>query len=552
MRLHGKIYLILMYDRHFVASSLQRYDVTTRQQQLARLTPPKLLELAYLCALLEQHPHGQPVPSSHKYEAIRKFIEDAVHVVPFESILYAIASGSDDVASLCFKALKALLNSGSGFNLPASYLMLHGLNYARERFASGLPLPILQKMEAEAKEQLPYLATATGLSSLAINTEEVTLTIQPRYLNTSLPSSTQKGIATMKLEELKSANIAIAPVNTEKHIFFRRLHRQLVQQADEMVAKGNFEDTVCGKDINLLYSISQTSFQQDIPFLQSPIETLLAGRKELIGLATAVKNEMAKSSEGAPMLQAKTQQPIARSQHNQMMLETVNCIRKKELATCTSLLGGFMEQQEIDIPLVKSQRDPSEVLQLSAAATVGVWALFSLNYPDVQPMLAKCQGDQLLVKIEDYIRGIYTGDHLAPEDSQYAAKLQFIVQGITKTVTCNSQYISYSLERQLTEVCKERKIDASIPLSTLLSKWGKLFKENILSLVLQSHRPLIARWLKWALMIHDLREELAKYTAVGVAGLVNSGKSVLVSSLFGIKVVIIDMDTISNVMVPNN
>ena len=533
--------LILMYDRHFVVSSLQRYDVTTRQQQLARLTPPKLLELAYLCALLEQHPHGQPVPSSHKYEAIRKFIEDAVHVVPFESILYAIASSSDDVASLCFEALKALLHSGSGFNLPPSRLMVAGLRYASDRFESGLPLPILQKMKAKADEQLPYLATGTAFSSLTINTDEVTFTMQPRYLNTFLPSSTQKGIATMKLEELKSANIVIAPVHTEKNIFLGRLNHQLGKQVEEMAIKGIQIDTVCGKDINLLYSISQTSCQQDIPFLKSPIETLLAGRKELIGLATAVKNEMAKSSEGAPMLPVKTEQPIARSQYNQMMLETVNCIRKKELATCTSLLGGFMEQQEIDIPLVKSQRDPSEVLQLSAAATVGVWALFSLNYPDVQPMLAKCQGDQLLVKIEDYIRGIYTGDHLAPEDSQYAAKLQFIVQGITKTVTCNSQYISYSLERQLTEVCKERKIDASISLSTLLSKWGKLFKQNILSLIVQSYRPLIARWLKWALMIHDLREELAKYTAVGVAGLVNSGKSVLVSSLFGIKVVILQI-----------
>ena len=531
---------------------LQRYDVTTRQQQLARLTPSKLLELAYLCALLEQHPHGQPEPSSHKYEAIRKFIEDAVHVVPFESILYAIASSSDDVASLCFEALKALLYSG--FNLPPSDLMIQGLRYASDRFASGLPLPILQKMSAKAEEQLPHTKRATHilLCSLAVNTEEVTFTTQPRSLNTFLPSSTQKGTATMKLEELKSANIAVAPVHTEKEKFLRRLNQQLVQQGDEMAMKGNYGVVMCGKDINLLYSISQTSFQQDIPFLKSPMETLLTGRKDLIGLATAVKNEMAKSSEGVPMLQVKTQQPIARSQYNQMMLETVNYIQNKELATCTSLLGAFMEQQEIDIPLVKSQRDPSLALELSATATVGVWALFSLNYPDVQPMLAKCQGDQLLVKIEDYIRGIYTGDHLAPEDSQYAAKLQFIVQGFKKTVTCNSQYISYSLERQLTEVCKERKIDASISLSTLLSKWGKLFKENILSLVLQSHRPLIARWLKWALMIHDLREELAKYTAVGVAGLVNSGKSVLVSSLFDIKVVILDMDTNSNVMVPNN
>ena len=37
-------------------------------------------------------------------------------------------------------------------------------------------------------------------------------------------------------------------------------------------------------------------------------------------------------------------------------------------------------------------------------------------------------------------------------------------------------------------------------------------------------------------MIHRLCEELARYTTVGVVGLVNSGKSLLVRTLFDIKV----------------
>ena len=196
-----------------------------------------------------------------------------------------------------------------------------------------------------------------------------------------------------------------------------------------------------------------------------------------------------------------------------------------------------MEQQEVNIPLVKSrQANRSPALQLSAAATVGVWALFSLNYSDIQPILSKCHGDQLLVKIHDYVNTILGPQSVAPDDAPYAAKLQFMVQGMTKTVTCNSQYISYSLERQLVNLCKECEIDASISHDSLSTRWGKLFKGTTFSLVALSHRPLIARWLKWALMVHNLREELAKYTAVGVAGLVNSGKSVLVNTLFGIKV----------------
>jgi hypothetical protein len=139
------------------------------------------------------------------------------------------------------------------------------------------------------------------------------------------------------------------------------------------------------------------------------------------------------------------------------------------------------------------------------------------------------------VKIADYVKAIVSAQSDA-SDNQYAAKLQFLVQGMEKTVTCNSQYVSYSLERQLTDLCEKQRIDPSIPLDDLLLRWGKLFKEETLSLVARSHRPLIARWLKWALMVHNLREELAKYTAVGVTGLVNSGKSKLVSTLFGLQV----------------
>ena len=51
------------------------------------------------------------------------------------------------------------------------------------------------------------------------------------------------------------------------------------------------------------------------------------------------------------------------------------------------------------------------------------------------------------------------------------------------------------------------------------------------------YRPLVARWIKWSLMINRLREIIAKETPVGVIGLMNSGKSKFVRSIFGIKVV---------------
>ncbi len=101
-------------------------------------------------------------------------------------------------------------------------------------------------------------------------------------------------------------------------------------------------------------------------------------------------------------------------------------------------------------------------MKVSAQATIGVWALFSLKYSDIQPILTQCHGDQLLVKIEEYIKAI-VGAQSDANNSQYAAKLQFLVQGMEKTVRCNSQHVSYSLEHQLSGLCENQNVDLSLP-----------------------------------------------------------------------------------------
>ena len=105
--------------------------------------------------------------------------------------------------------------------------------------------------------------------------------------------------------------------------------------------------------------------------------------------------------------------------------------------------------------------------------------------------------------------------------------------GMKETISCSTQYISYSLEHQL---CSNLKFDKSISVKKLVEDWEKTFKGDALSLVAKTHRPLIARWLKWAVLVHDLREALASYTCVGVIGLINSGKSKLVNTLFKVQV----------------
>ena len=444
-----------------------------------------------------------------------------VHVVPLESIAYAIAYGKPyEVALRCAQALIF-----SQLELPPSQLMEIGLRKAGDRLKSGVSPDVIRLMEQKAQQQ--YLGIYPEECFTAVDKDSKQLTV-------SLADKSGRAFAVTRLD---LERLVLDPQYSDPRIgnTLYRLQVQMYHQLMETVKKGNTIAVVCGINIEQLYPVIPDPTRS---LLKSPLDILKVGKERLSSLAKRVQEEI---SPAKPMLSQDTQhtqEKYVLPRHNSDMLEIVNKIREGDLAICTSLLGGFMEQQEIDIPLVKSRRDHSQALRLSGKASVGVWALSSLDYSAIQPILARCRGNQILVKIEDYMKATFSAKAMASEasNSQYAAKLQFIVQGLRKVVTCNTQYVSYSLERQLNELCEDRKIDTHFPLGRLVGQWGKLFEENILSLVALSHRPLIARWLMWALMVHHLREELAKYTTVGVVGLVNSGKSRLVNSLFGIKV----------------
>ena len=480
--------------------------MTSRQAQLAKLTPSQIIELAYLSALLEQHPNNSTSVSSRKFEIIATFLRDVVKVVPFESIAFAIAFSSYETALVCYEAL-----STCGIEPPVSKVMSDGLIFAGHRMKDGIP-PQMSIVHHRSSRMLAMISNLS--TSSQIDHENQLVKLETSALCSPFIPIDETTFSVDKLHTIcnKEVGQLISKMN-------REVSDLLEQQQLEVVSNLNIE---------LLYPVT-TSSSEAIQVLKSPIDILVKGREELSRL-----------TRGAATVHASvTHSQLQHTKEcNQQMLDKVNAIRKTDLEVCTSLLGGFMEQQDIDIPLAKSRQDSTMAVCLTATATVGVWALFSLDYSHVQPILAQCDGEQLLVKILDYVKSIsgVSPDSDDSSNTSYAAKLQFMTQGMTKTVTCNTQYVGYSLERQLVELCKNRNIEASVSLSDLLNKWGKLFKNNTLSLVHHAYRPLIGRWLKWALMVHNLREELARYTAVGVTGLVNSGKSKLINTLFGIQV----------------
>ena len=478
--------------------------MSTRQRQLAVLTPSQLIELAYLSALLEQYPFHKSQPISTKVETIKIFLEKVVQVVPLESIAYAMTYSRYKVAKFCTETLVE-----SKINLPASILMENGLLDACLHLSAGTVSAIntAHRVVEEIHDKFPHLKNESSHYSVIQGpTGKILQVISP--------------MGTVISEAINSVEVPDDELIQNKYIdeilSMERLQPQNMQNYANIL--------ICETSIEHLYHISSHSESQQQSLFKSPLDILREGKSTLTRLARELIDAKEKKT-------SKT--------CNVMMLKEVNKIREFDLAICTALLGGFMEQQMVQIPLVKSRLDQSWAFSVKGPASVGVWALSSLKYEDIHPILSRCRGEQLLVSIERYIKSISKSiptQEVGSKDEQYAAKLQFIVQGLTKTVTYNSQYVSYSLERQLVEICKERSIDSETSLDELNKKWGGFFKENILSLVARTHRSLVARWLKWALMVHSLREKLAEYTVVGVVGLVNSGKSRLVSSLFKISV----------------
>ena len=292
--------------------------------------------MAYLCALLEQHPFDKSKPLSHKFEVIRLFLEDVVHVVPFESILYAIANCSHDTAMSCFQALKSYQP-----DLPISQLMDEGLNLANWRMALGFSGSTVKQLEGKADfNRMNYCGMV-----LHGDSNEVHLTQVLRPPGQLMPHFTSEVIAEQGLvtASVKRGELEFFPVTKEckdAAKYLNMVKGNVLLCSDQQILSGSLK-LLCGLDIDTLYptSISHDSKQQRFAALRSPLSILSRGREQLCTLLEETQHgsETATSQKGGKI--------------NQKMLKVVNNIRRKEVDTCTSLLGAYMQQQEIDIVL---------------------------------------------------------------------------------------------------------------------------------------------------------------------------------------------------------
>jgi hypothetical protein len=564
-----------VYIVHCCRSLQEPHEFSPRQMQMAKYTPSQVITLAYICALLEQK--GQS-GQSKRFKAIASFLSQAVKVVPLESVFRAIAYQKYEIALECAEALRK-----RKLNLHTSQLMITGALKAFIRAHSGYEGELIDQLLVPpvlpfhhvllvAKMWLQSIQRQTPSQQLPMQSIPLQLrvfqsTIPPQHLHPSqkrsVPSDITTGSSSTPQKRKQYSDAVVAAKSKEDHseqqktsqmqaaqimtvplqfpVFIDpQLHPSRVQFPLHIVKflagclHGLMEQTEThqcfefGKDLRVVtranicevYSVSQRKSGKSTAHFRSPLQVLSDGLKKIATYTDIMEGDHTSPRATLP---------------NEQMLKLLDEIFKEDVAVCASLLGAFMEQQ-IRIPLIHTAKTTAETLSSNTApVAVGVWALFSQNCDTLKAKLESNNQSKLIIEIREYIKGI--SQQLPDnEDRMYAGKLQFLLQGIQRIVTASNQYISYSLEHQL---CRNLKFEKSISLGNLIDRWDAIFENDALSLIGESHRPLVARWLKWTILVHDLREALAQYTSIGVTGLVNSGKSLLVKKLFKIEVFII-------------
>ena len=205
-----------------------------------------------------------------------------------------------------------------------------------------------------------------------------------------------------------------------------------------------------------------------------------------------------------------------------------------------SILDSFMSMQ-VQVPFVRTCKATAEALDRAGnteESSGDTWGLVGWNHIVSQMGVTKLGSPEmkpLMVNVSNYL-GRYLDCHDEIDCMGYSSKVHFVCSTMSNAVSYSQRFISYSLELQLKALCEERGITASTPIMEIRRSWGKYFKDTALSQVASRSHPIIARWIKWMLITHQLREKMAERTTLGIIGLMNSGKSHLLNCLFQTKV----------------
>ncbi len=470
---------------------------------MGNLSIAEVVELSFLGALLERHPHTS---TSRRLRGIQDFLVEIVQAVPRESAFSSISSMSSDqdARHLCRILMRAKISPP----LSLSFFINTALAITKLRGE------VIQVHDITTLEDLFYVffVTAKKRASplLAFSQSTPPTADEGRYLKwfgRDISSKSRNSDVVSYLQEI----VEVAINNSAGRI----------PAISGISIKSLFEDTerliVC--DVNPL----------PVQTVKSPQNLLNESQKELQNLEDKAQEKL--KGQGA----GRKRETVTRA-NNKLLLEYIKKLRNEDLHLCIQMIIAFIEEQV---------RIPISDFHLG----ISYWQLLKLGLGIFR---RKVSNDYIAqyISIGNHVKNIAddTGhtidlcDTSSVTNSQYAGKLQFLLSASLRydePSFFDEKNLTYSLEEHLYNRFTHAtvlKINESTPLDEIEQKWDVLFKDVAMSTVESSHRRLIARWLKFSLMIHKLRAELACHATVGIIGLVNSGKSTLVKELFKIEV----------------
>ena len=477
-----------------------------------------MIELSFLGALLERHPPDSTHSTSDRYKVIQGFLESIIEVVPIESAYSCIANISTDrhAQHLCHVMKMADIKPP----LSLTFFVNAALAITKLRGEA------IQFDDATTVEDLFHVFVVTAKKR-------------------ALPMFWFKQSSSQSPNEAKYLKWFGQDVSSKCRNGDMVKYLQMIVDDAIRNSTGRIP-AISGMSVKWLYEATRElcGDQQNgtmpgrPPKIKSPKVLLKEGRRHLQHLQ---KEARSKLKDHGPM-DSDNEKDIEKSftkAHNTILLDYVKRLRSEDLHLCIQVIIAFMEEH-VRIPISDFN------------LTVSYWQLLKLGLGIFRRKVSKDVVAQY-ISVSRHIRSIAddSSQSVAPYEtrnaanSKYAGKLQFLLSASLRPdepLLVDEKFQMYSLESHLywrfahSSVPKHQRIDDSTPLEKIEEKWDTLFKDVGLSTIVPSHRRLIARWLKFSLMIYKLRSELSCYATLGIVGLVNSGKSTLVKELFNIEV----------------
>ena len=405
-------------------------------------------------------------------------------VVPYESIMCAVAHCRDKrTAELCTRMIKRLR-----IEFPFSIT-----TYASS-FVAAFKIQHQKSMKASIAEffdHLPFEDCAYFIW------------LKAKYMK----GSSKAAVASFSEEIFTDPYIfAALDLLSDDALYLRLMIQRSLDQVkslSEVMAVSSFSAAD-------LYSWSSAGTEQETKSLKSPVSVLVEGREVL-----HPRNDTSSPHKSDSRLRS----------YDETMRVLENA-RGGQFDLCIGVLCGFM-YQHVRVPFIEF--NPMTFWKSLRHHIAPYSDVFKNDSEFWTSILKRCQ------------RAIAKGSQVA--EHSYDAKLKFLVNNIdpeTKghTTPTASEYSMYTFEKKLKELCSSRKITKDTPIDRIILAWKTHFEKEAcpMAKVASSHRSLISRWMKWSLMIHELRLTLEKHITIAIPGLVNSGKTQLIRSLFGLDV----------------